>query len=79
MIEEEALEARQMLEENNPPGWVSLVVAVYRDSPEELSSALQDLIRRMPTANSEIATEVEKKLKEVSERTLEKLKEIYKK
>ncbi len=58
MIEEEALEARQMLEQDNPPGWVSLVVAVYRDSPEELSNALQDLVRRMPTANSEIATEV---------------------
>ncbi|HEY9824378.1 MAG TPA: DUF87 domain-containing protein, partial [Stenomitos sp.] len=54
---ESAIEARDQLEENNSPYWVSLGIWLYRDSPEELEQDCAALIDSLPTVAAMRATE----------------------
>ena len=47
---EQAIEARDLLEDNNIPYWCSVGVWLYRESLDQLNQAVNDLIRRIPTA-----------------------------
>lgn len=50
---EQAIEARDLLEDNNIPYWCSVGIWVYRKSKDELNQAVNDLIQRIPTATVE--------------------------
>lgn len=47
---EQAVDARDLLEDNNTPYWVSLGVWLYRDSLDQLNQDANDLIQRIPSA-----------------------------
>jgi hypothetical protein len=58
ILQEEAMDAREALEGNDKVGWVGVGIWLYRNSPEELFSAMNGLIQSMPTTDSEIATDI---------------------
>lgn len=43
---DQSKEAREMLADRDLPGWLSLVIAVYRNTPDELAVAMGELKRR---------------------------------
>ncbi len=47
---EQAVEARDLLEDNNIPYWCSVGIWLYRDSLDKLNQATSDLIQRIPAA-----------------------------
>jgi hypothetical protein len=53
MLQEAAMEAREALESQDKIGFLSIGVWVYRNTIEELNSAINGLIQNMPTTNSE--------------------------
>lgn len=57
---EQAIEARDLLEDNNIPYWCSIGIWLYRDSLDQLNQDANDLIQRMPMASVErVANTVE--------------------
>ncbi|MEM8779831.1 MAG: DUF87 domain-containing protein [Cyanobacteria bacterium P01_G01_bin.49] len=50
---EQAVEARDLLEENNIPYWCSLGIWLYRETLDQLNQDTSDLIQRIPTASVE--------------------------
>jgi hypothetical protein len=55
---DESYEARDMIDKGDRVGWGALVIAVYRDTVDELSVSLSELKRRFPTGSPSIASEV---------------------
>lgn len=53
---EQGVEARDLIEDNNVPYWCSLGVWLYRDSPDELNQACNELIGRITSATVERVT-----------------------
>lgn len=58
MLQEEAAEARESLEGQDKIGFLSIGVWLYRNTTDELFSAMNSLVQNMPTTNSEIAMEI---------------------
>lgn len=50
---EQAIVARDLLEDNNTPYWCSLGIWLYRDSLDQLNQDANDLIQRIPAASVE--------------------------
>ena len=50
---EQAVEARDQIEQNNPPCWMSLGIWLYRDSAEQLNNDLNNLAKYFTTAKVE--------------------------
>ncbi len=53
---EQAVVARDLLEDNNIPYWCSVGIWLYRDSLDQLNQATSDLIQRIPAAAVERVT-----------------------
>lgn len=50
---EQAIDARDLLEDNNIPFWTSIGIWVYRDTPKQLTQDINDLCQQIPSASVE--------------------------